>query len=320
MGLSTIEWCDCTLNPIKAKRKDTGKVGWHCEKVSPACTNCYAATFNRRNLPNGGTGLDYTRASREQVEIFLDLDVLRQPLHWKKPRRIFLCSMTDLFGEFVPDDMIAEVWRLMSKTPRHTYQVLTKRAERLSQVMARLVSTFGLLHNVQLGVTVENQEYADKRIPQLLKAEAAVHFISYEPALGPVDFTEIQCIGAGSMDALTGRYHETDACGDGLDWIIAGGESGSQARPSHPDWFRSARDQCQTAGVPFFFKQWGSYVLWEPRYSANPNRIRYVWPDPPKVERQPNGGAAMVNVGRKAAGRLLDGKEWKEFPEIHRLP
>jgi protein gp37 len=318
MGLSKIEWCDCTCNPIKARRKDTGKVGWHCEKVSPACTNCYAATFNRRYLPNGGTGLDYTRASREQVEIFLDLDTLRQPLDWKKPRRIFLCSMTDIFGEFVPDDMIAEVWRLMSKTPRHTYQVLTKRAERLSQVMARLVSTFGLLPNVQLGVTVENQEWADKRIPLLVTTPAAVHFVSYEPALAAVDFSRYLGLAVPAQFAPMGPAQLMFK--PQLDWIIAGGESGSQARPSHPDWFRSARDQCQTAGVPFFFKQWGSYVRWEPRYSANPNRIRYVWPDPPKVERQPNGGAAMVNVGRKAAGRLLDGKEWKEFPEIHRLP
>jgi protein gp37 len=322
MGLSKIEWTDCTLNPIKARRKDTGKVGWHCEKCSPACTHCYACVFNRRNLPNGGTGLDYSVLSREKVDIFLDTDVLQQPLHWKKPRRIFMCSMTDLFGEFVPADMIAEVWRMFSKVPRHTYQVLTKRAVRMAQLMPRLVQTFGVLDNVQLGVTVENQEWANRRVPHLLLTEASTRFISYEPALGPVDFTEIELPEdlpfervPAHVNALTLRDDEHFFNEHAkIDWVIAGGESGSQARPSHPDWFRRTRDQCQAYNVPFFFKQWGSYVRWEPRYSANEKRIRYVWPDPPKIERQNNGGAAMVCVGKKAAGRLLDGKEWKDFP------
>jgi protein gp37 len=304
MGLSKIEWTDCTLNPIRARRKDSGKVGWHCEKVSPACTNCYASTLNQRNLPHCGTGLDYTRASRDQVEIFLDLDVLRQPLQWKKPRRIFVCSMTDLFGDFVPDDMIGEVWRLMANLQRHTYHVLTKRADRLALLIPRLVATFGVLENLQLGVTVENQDYADERIPRLLQVDAAVRFISYEPALGGIDIRR-----------YLSRPHP-NGWNNGLSWVIAGGESGAKARPPHPSWFEDVRDQCQAAGVPFFFKQWGSYVRWEPKYSANESRIRYVWPDPPKIERQNNGGAAMVNVGRKKAGRLLDGKEWSEFPKV----
>src|ERR1051325_4748653 len=119
---SRIEWTDATLNPIKARRKDTGKIGWHCEKCSPACVNCYACTFNLRNLPNGGTGLDYVASSRSLVDIFLDVTVLEQPLRWRRGRKIFLCSMTDLFGEFVPDEFIFDVWGMMRRADWHTFQ------------------------------------------------------------------------------------------------------------------------------------------------------------------------------------------------------
>jgi protein gp37 len=318
MGVSKIEWTDCTLNPIKARRKDTGKVGWHCEKISPACANCYACTFNRRNLPNGGTGLDYVRASRDQVGIFLDLDVMRQPLHWKKPRRIFVCSMTDIFAEFVPDDMVAEIWRLMQKTPRHTYQVLTKRADRMGEILPRLVATFGVLENAQLGVTAENQEFANLRIPFLLRAKAAVRFVSYEPALGGIDLCEIELpseLPIEKTPAIINVLTEHDdehffSDHAKLDWVIAGGESGSKARPSHPDWFRRVRNQCQTYGIPFFFKQWGSHGYIDQMPDETVQQIDAVH----NLAGHPDGGKPW-NVGKKAAGRSLDGEEWSEFPE-----
>jgi protein gp37 len=125
---SKIEWTDASWTPVRARRKDNGKVGVACVKVSPACKNCYAERFNMRNLPVHGTGLPYTVEALDQVEIFLDEEMLLVPLKWKKPRKIFVCSQTDLFGEFVPDEMIDRVFAVMALCPQHTFQVLTKRA------------------------------------------------------------------------------------------------------------------------------------------------------------------------------------------------
>lgn len=260
---SRIEWTGATWNPIRARRLDTGKTGWHCEHVSEACRNCYAETFNRRNLPNGGTGLKYERRSRDQVEIFLDDKTLTAPLRWTKPRKIFVCSMTDLFGEFVSWQMIYAIWRVMRSTPQHTYQILTKRPQRMYELMKSTPGQVGLaglpaLPNVWLGVTAENQATADARIPHLLETPAAVRFVSIEPMLGPVDLRHIQT-DMVEIDALTGdhgviRPHRGRSELK-LHWVIAGGESGSQARPSDLTWFRSLRDQCRSARIPFFMKQ-----------------------------------------------------------------
>ncbi len=132
---TTIEWTDASWTPVKARRKDTGKVGWHCERVSDGCKNCYAATFNGRMLPNGGTGLDFTRQARDQVEIFIDEKTLAEPLRWKKPRKVFVCSMTDLFAEFVPFEFIDKVFAVMALCPQHQFQILTKRPERMAEYL-----------------------------------------------------------------------------------------------------------------------------------------------------------------------------------------
>jgi len=137
---TSIEWTTDSWNPIRARRKDTGKIGWHCERVSDGCKNCYAATFNQRMLPNGGTGLDYTRQKRDEVEIYLDEEVLLQPLGWKKPRKVFVCSMTDLFGEFVPFELVDHVMAVMALCPEHTFQVLTKRPERSVEHLKKRVA------------------------------------------------------------------------------------------------------------------------------------------------------------------------------------
>jgi len=220
---SKIEWTDATWTPIKARRKDTGKVGWHCEKVSDGCKHCYSETFNSRMLPNGGTGLDYTRQSRDKVDIFVDDKTLTQPLRWKKPRRVFVCSMTDLFGEFVPFDFIDRVFAVMALCPQHTFQVLTKRPERMAEYLTEFYREGGqleamnedgwspiwhgrytpetfhrlaeldVLPNVMLGTSVENQQQADARIPHLLRCPAAVRFLSVEPLLAPVDLDPTGC-------------------------------------------------------------------------------------------------------------------------------
>lgn len=294
---SKIEWTDATWNPIRARRKDTGKVGWHCERVSPACAHCYAAAHNGRMLPGCGTGLDYTRYHRDQVDIFIDEPTLMQPLKWRKPRKVFVCSMTDLFGEFVPFELVDRVFSIMALASQHTFQVLTKRPERMAEYMARIIKDdddhdgellwkeldnheklwpdwsvwtvrrgrgglpFDLpLDNVWLGTTVENQEWADKRIPQLLKCDAAVRYLSCEPMLGQVDLTRVTFPHGHTANALDCRVSEiAKRAGierlNGIDWVIAGGESGRGRRRMNLDWPRSLRDQCAAAGVPFFMKQ-----------------------------------------------------------------
>jgi protein gp37 len=341
---SKIEWTDATWTPIKARRLDDGKVGVHCERVSPACKNCYSATFNRRRLTAHGTGLDFTIINREKVEMFVDQNMLERPLLWSQPRTIFVCSQTDLFGEFVTDDMIHQVFAIMALCQQHTFQVLTKRENRLQAFMrdaganrflalATINRSIGFalenppptypLPNVWLGVTAENQEWADKRIPVLLQTPAAKRFVSFEPMLGPIVIDNRHMVGDEKYwNFLTGergwtvqhrpaRPMKTPA----LDWAICGGESGHGARPMQLQWARSLRDQCQSARVPFFFKQWGVY---RPRIGAQigdrdavPNDIAYTnfLDDHGKEYRLP-----VFRANKHSAGRLLDGREWSEFP------
>ncbi len=283
---SKIEWTDSTWNPIRARRKDTGKVGYHCERVSPACQHCYAATFNRRGLAVG-TGLDYTVPNRENVEIYLDEKTLLQPLSWKRPRKIFVCSMTDLFGEFVPDELIDRVHAIMALCPQHTFMTLTKRAARMEQYLdaefltkrifsAMMAATpdagvwsWGgyreMFEHVWRGVTAEDQQRADERIPHLLRTPAEKRFVSVEPMLGRVNLNRIEVGPPGSggicyLDVLNGRGCSIGGTWDygKLDWVIVGGESGTAARSMDLSWVRDLRDQCKAAGVACFVKQMGA--------------------------------------------------------------
>jgi protein gp37 len=309
MSNSKIEWTDRTWNPTRGCSMAKGS-------ESGGCLNCYAARMAARNLPgfrSPSTGDPFARlmpsGPRWTGKVELIESKLTEPLHWKKPQRVFVNSMSDLFHEALPDDAIERVFAVMALCPHITFQVLTKRPERMlkylssddnnaSACMAEDVllqeisgvATMGHrwpLSNVWLGVSVEDQATADARIPLLLQTPAAIRFVSYEPALGPVDFT-----GTGWNLWM-----------EKLSWIIAGGESGPGARPPHPDWFRSARDQCKAAGVAFFFKQWGEY---------HPiTRTDGIHESP----FGPAGSQHMIRVGKKKAGALLDGREWKEFPK-----
>lgn len=246
---SKIEWTDATWTPIRARRKDTGKVGVHCERVSPGCANCYSATFNRRNLPNQGTGLDFVRSSRDLVEIFVDFDILTQPLHWKRPRKVFVCSQTDLFADFVTDEMRDHVFSIAGtcddRDLGHEFQILTKRPERMLAYMRdrardvwngpRMNRSAFPPRNIWLGVSVENQEMLD-RIDVLKDIPAVVRFVSFEPLL--------ENLGALILD--------------GIHWAIIGGESGPGARPFNIQWARSIVSQCKTQHVPVFVKQLGA--------------------------------------------------------------
>lgn len=204
---TAIQWTDATWNPVRAKYSTTDdvgqvlKTGWHCERVSPGCQHCYAERINEKRF---GTGLPYNRKSRDLVDIYLDEKALAQPLRWRRPRKVFVCSMTDLFGEWVPDEMIDRVFAVMALSPQHTFQLLTKRPARMRRYLSNDDRMYVLrsmieeltegytkcrwpLPNVWLGVSVEDQQRADERIPELLATPAAVRFVSCEPLLGPVD-------------------------------------------------------------------------------------------------------------------------------------
>jgi len=244
---SKIEWTNATWNPV---------IG--CSKVSAGCMHCYAEAMARRFgwCPKPWTSENAT----ENVKIRPDRLLL--PVRWTKPRMVFVNSMGDLFHELVDEDFVARVFAVMLASPRHTFQVLTKRAVRMWEILNssnwdRLVAEkyrdmFGHLptgvhrYNVWFGVTAENQAGADDRIPYLLESRALIHFVSCEPLLGPIDLTP-----------YLRRQHGRDTR-QGLDWVIVGGETGPGARPMDPDWARAIRDRCTATGTPFFFKRWSS--------------------------------------------------------------
>ena len=239
MQRSQIEWTEATWNPV------TG-----CTQVSPGCANCYAMRFAERF--RGVPGHPYERG----FDLQLRPDRLDQPLRWRKPRTIFVNSMSDLFHPDVPDDYIQQVFEVMQEASQHRFQVLTKRSERL----AELSPTLPWPENIWMGVSVENQRWTS-RIDDLRQTGAKIKFLSCEPLLGPLD-----------LDL------------DGIDWVIAGGESGPGARPMNGDWVRGVRDQCGETETAFFFKQWGAH------------------------------NATGRRVGKKRAGRNLDGEMWSATP------
>ena len=271
---TNIEWTDSTWSPIRG-----------CSRVSEGCRHCYAETVANRfkgpGQPYEGLiahGGQWNGKVREVIQL------LDQPLHWKKPRRIFVNSMSDLFHENVSDDFIQMIFAVMATAKQHTFQVLTKRPERMQNLLAgkdlrwvidgylKLLKAFPKLSdkafemkwplpNVQLGVSVENQATADERIPRLLKTPAAVRWVSAEPLIGSIDLSWAQCTCPSKGDASITR-HLLQCPADrrphrlwSIDWVVVGSESGRGAREASNGWFRSIRDQCKAAGVPFFMKQ-----------------------------------------------------------------
>ena len=252
---SLISWTEATWNPV---------VG--CTKYSEGCENCYAVRHVRRmganpvaaiRRANEGLAVNRDGCLNWSGEARLLPDRLEQPLHWRKPRLVFVNSLSDLFHKDIPVEYIARVFEVMRQASWHTFQVLTKRSERLRELDAEL----DWPANVWMGVTVESAKHA-YRIEDLRATGAKVKFLSLEPLLGPM----------GDLNLA------------GIDWVIVGGESGPKARRMQAEWVREVRDQCVAAGTPFHFKQWGEY------------------------------GEKGVRVGKKAAGRLLDGRPWDEKP------
>jgi protein gp37 len=418
---SSIEWTDATWNPVRG-----------CTRVSPGCGGpgkhggCYAELMAARFSEPGQWGHGFaTRVAGEARwtgHVALIEEQLLLPMRWKKPRKIFVNSTSDLFHEKLPDEAIDRIFAVMALCPQHTFQILTKRPERMRAWFAsepwaatrvahammdlapigetlqnaiifepgnasRMRPEIWPLPNVWLGTSVEDQKRADERIRDLLATSAAVRFLSCEPLLGPLNLRpwlfEYGCPcgwGGSEPDAYcdscgwhgsgpyepepcpkcTSPLNEHQACPDcgrsccegsnfgpnstWLKWIIVGGESGPRARPMHPDWARSLRDQCAAAGVPFFFKQWGEWREWDNNGFGDGEEDKYgnivcegrdnqdvAWASAEhpalltvdgrlfadRRQLPKNTLARLVeHVGKKRAGRLLDGKEHNGFPGI----
>jgi len=293
---SKIEWTDATWSPV------TG-----CTQISAGCKNCYAKRMARRLAGRYG----YPEAPHH-FDITLRPDRLEQPLKWRKPKRIFVCSMSDLFHEDVAFLDIADIFQTIIPCRQHTFQILTKRPQRMREYFDFHASFFreapGVPDNVHLGVTVCNPDELWK-IDELLKIQAAFYFVSLEPLLGEMDIRPFLPYSEDS-GGFTPWGVPIDILRDGLDQVIVGGETGHGARPMHPDWARSLRDQCQAAGVPFFFKSWGAWIPGE----TKPEPFGPAEPGERCIEH--NGQyTRMYRVGSKHSGRELDGVEWNEMPK-----
>ncbi|MCK7615201.1 DUF5131 family protein [Roseibium sediminicola] len=397
---TAIEWTDATWNIING-----------CSLVSDGCKYCYAADLaatRLKNLPSrkGLAKKNAAGVAQFNGQVRFNDAWLDQPLKWKKPRRIFVCAHGDLFHENVPDEWLDKVFAVMALCPQHTFQILTKRPERMRKYLADArdlrwmviegearamgydprglnddgfdwLANKGFLPNVWLGTSIEDQATADTRIPYLLKTPAAVRFVSAEPLLGPVDLRSVEGgtlwiggqRGCGGKHWHVGRrgdvihgvkhdcdpsfphHHHDERCGPGLDWVIAGGESGDKARPMHPDWPRALRDQCAAAGVAFMFKQWGAWWAinqmdeadYQPLYRSNrkarpgedQDKLDDIWGRTCTVPQLVllndgrhdaiTGGRAFMpgtnsvlayKVGKGNAGRVLDGVTHDGFPEV----
>jgi protein gp37 len=292
-----------------------------------------AHRFSGPGRPYEGLTRATTTGPRWTGEVRLVPDALELPLRWRKPRRVFVDSMSDLFHSSVPADFIAEAFQVMQHAGQHTFIVLTKRAERLCELVE-------VPANVWIGVSVEDQAAADERIPHLLAALGRHKFLSCEPLLGPVDLARIRIPDAPSPPCTGHALHAYRGFLRRVDWVIVGGESGPGARPMHPQWARSIRDQCGEAGVKFFFKQWGE---WAPcvddekftHCGTETSRTAQTWlkddgergccwiVDGDGTWQNYCGApgtdmsriAIMNRWGKARAGRLLDGREWNETPE-----
>ena len=329
MAESKIEW---THRPGTVGRTWNPVVG--CTKVSPGCDHCYALRqSNRFQHSPSYQGLTKMMVGPQWTgEIRWLPERLSEPLTWKKPSTVFVCSMSDLCHDRLPWQYRLSVFRMMAQTPLHLYLVLTKRPEVLAEfaemVWATTPDLLGLdalprpwPSNVWVGTSVESQKYA-RRLDVLARVPAKVRFVSVEPMLGPVDLTRwLEMCECG--DSKTNHIDGGQCCllipglcpctqfKPVLSWTITGGESGPGARPMHPDWVRNLRDQCQSAGVPFFFKQWGE---WAPENAGNLDAKWAVTHLHPRSQWDRLEQANMYRVGKTAAGALLDGREWREWP------
>lgn len=319
---SAIEWTDATWNVLRG-----------CSRVSEGCRHCYAEREAWRHGARPGQpyyGLVQRANGHAQWtgEVRFVEEALGLPLKWKEPRRIFVNSMSDLFHEKISFPQICVIIQVMLDAPQHTYQILTKRPERMLEFF-RSYEHKGAFRgrgelkmlpaNTWWGVSCENQHTADTRVPFLLQTPMLqTRWVSAEPLLGPID------LRPSWLPCYTGQLRSwgvvPETISARLDWLVVGGESGPGARPMHPDWVRILRDQCVAAGVPFFFKQWGE---WAP-IETNPKRsgeLAVLLGDGTLLTKramldhpEDKTGELIHRIGKKAAGRELDGRTWEEYP------
>lgn len=361
---TTIAWADYSSNPIKACHRETGKPGWACVRVSDGCRECYAATLNRRL----GTGLDFTVPALSQVEPYLDERELHKMLTFRpKPiahrlygvempdstfkngrsrPAVFTCDMTDLFGEWVPDEWLDRIFAVFALRPDVDWLVLTKRPERMrayicsvrsvrantmamadlnpEKTMEMMKRQDGIIWpppNCWLGTSVENQHLAGLRVPELLATPAAVRFLSCEPLLGPIDLRRwLGRIQTPLADGYGGDHSPGWKSSPGVNWVIAGGESGAKARPCDIAWIRSLRDQCQPVGVPVFVKQQGANIR-DRNDAGFEGDTPTAWPmgtlfeSPGGVQFQ--GDMIHVRLRDRKGG---DWSEWAEEDRVREFP
>jgi protein gp37 len=358
LGFKGVTW-----NPLVAIDKETGQRGWFCTHVSSGCRNCYAEKLNVEGMGGAfGTGHEYKYQNLKKIR-FEERGV-DKPIRWQKPRCAFVNSMTDLFHEKVPKEIIDRTFAAMALAPAHRFLILTKRPSVMNQYLSarraapRVAGEIpGLIEaehqideewaetragrierhetpwppkNVWIGVSAEDQSAANDRIPTLLSCPGAVRFVSVEPILGPVDLTGVETKDAATGQMLgfnvlsenkdEGLYFPHAGETRALDWVIAGGESGPEARPPHPRWFTSLRDQCLGEEVPFFFKQWGA---WSPISSlpdpagetARDTESRAVHTEATGSPRTAEVVTNMYFIGKDAGTDDLRGKTYREIPD-----
>ena len=310
--MSKIEWTQRTWNPIAG-----------CTKVSPGCEGCYALRMAWRLAHNPNTASRYkevvTKTEGGKVNwtgVLKELpETLHLPLEVKKPTIWFVNSMSDLFHENLPFEVIDRVYDVMDACPQHTFQVLTKRPSRMLKYYHWKQDGNGLkfgrwpLANVWIGTSMEDQKRAGERLKALLNTPAVVRFVSCEPLLGSVSLGK--ALATEVTDIVKGALHNL------LHWVIVGGESGPNARPMHPKWATDLLDECQEIDIPFFFKQWGewapvTYIAdgGKPCLLVSTSKNECLLP----FNEERNHDVNMKKVGKKKSGRLLDGREWNEMP------
>ncbi|KRB33388.1 phage Gp37/Gp68 family protein [Acidovorax sp. Root70] len=321
-----IEWTDHTFNPW---------IG--CTKVGPGCDHCYAENLmdKRMGVAVWGPGNERVRTKSANWKM---------PLRWNaqadafmaqhgRRQRVFCASLADVFDNAVDPQWRADLFELIAATPNLDWLLLTKRIGNVGNMLPVPFDFDKHYPNVWIGATIVNQAEADRDIPKLLQVPARVRFLSMEPLLGPVDLTSIDVFGGDAviypLKGTTNCVNDEGEPADdvpALDWVIVGGESGPGARPMHPDWARSLRDQCEAAGVPFLFKQWGEWASVgtspvHPESTRIPGNLCSVTLDGVTADHyvaiSTDGGRTrneIRRVGKKAAGRLLDGRTWDGFP------
>lgn len=331
MGENTkIEWAHHTFNP------------WYgCQKVGPGCDHCYAEGWAKRSgLVQWGPGTERRRSSaanwrnpikwnrQAQIKIdawdkfketypgLTDAKLIEQGFAKPERPRVFCASLADVFDNAVPRGWRMDLFELIARTPHLDWLIVTKRVGNVMQMCQHDGLMFDQLANIWLGITVCNQEEADRDIPKLLVVPARVRFLSMEPLLEKVDLALLGTLPRSQHVNCTQTH-------DLLHWVVVGGESGSNARPMHPDWARSLRDQCTDAGVPFLFKQWGEWAPHQARAGGDEGgdlrrgHVRYLQGDGRELDGHfRKGDAAVARIGKKVTGRLLDGVQHDGYPEV----